>query len=229
MSSSQKSFLFAAVMCLVVGFGLTFASQSLKERQQANILLDQQKNILKALGLLTDMKMDRDKIKRLYSSKVSNEFVNSSGVLLKEQTSDSDLPIYVVRKDDTVTKYAFPFEAYGLWSWVYGYFALQGDGNTVAGITVYQHGETPGLGGEVEKAWWQNQFVGKKITNSDGEFVSVGVVKGKVSEKYSGEKVQNFVDGISGATITSKGMEKYFEIDVKKYEPFSKKLRERTL
>lgn len=225
MSSSQRSFLFAAVMCLLVGFFLTFAAEALKERQEANILLDQQKNILKALGLVQGGKMSGSEVQSLYAQKVSNEFVSSTGELHPKKESENDLPVYVIKENGNVTKYAFPFEAYGLWSWVYGYFALEGDGETVAGITVYKHGETPGLGGEVEKDWWQNQFKNKKIVDNSGKFVSVGVVKGKVNELIPQANRGNYVDGISGATLTSKGMEKYLAIDLQKYEPFSKKLR----
>ncbi|MDC0036925.1 FMN-binding protein, partial [bacterium] len=124
------------------------------------------------------------------------------------------------------SSYAVPFKAYGLWSWVKGYIALAGDGQTVVGFTVYSHAETPGLGGECEKDWFQDQFVGKKITDINGTFVSVGVVKGKVKDtSYSEQEKLNYVDGMSGATITSKGIESYLKDDLSAYENFAQQLR----
>ena len=99
------------------------------------------------------------------------------------------------------------------------------DLNTVIGITFYKHGETPGLGGEVEKKWFQNNFVGKKIFNQTGELVSVKVVKGKVNDVYFGEALNHGVDGISGATITSRGVSYFLKRDLLKYEQYLKNNR----
>ena len=103
---------------------------------------------------------------------------------------------------------------------------MDGDGNSIVGFTVYSHAETPGLGGECEKPWFQDQFIGKKITDMNGKFVSIGVVKGKVSDKgFDKVKEKNYVDGMSGATITSKGIEDYLRKDLLAYELFSERLR----
>jgi Na+-transporting NADH:ubiquinone oxidoreductase subunit C len=223
LSNTQKSFLFAFVMCVICSLLLALASVGLKERQEKNILIDKQRNILKAVGLLdSGVKYSSSEIETLYADSIQEFFVDNSGQLVKVETSR---PVYVLMKGDVVSSYAMPFKAYGLWSWVKGYIALAGDGNTVVGMTVYEHGETPGLGGEVEKAWFQKQFVGKKITDNQGVFVSIGVSKGKAADSVSEDKLQNFVDGISGSTITSKGMEKYIKIDLESYEVYSKKLR----
>jgi Na+-transporting NADH:ubiquinone oxidoreductase subunit C len=228
MSSDKKpnSFVFAAVLCIITSLCLTGAAVGLKDRQDINVKVDQQKNILKALGLLNGaQKLSNNDVQTLYESSVVNVFITKEGNLSKSET---EYPIFVVQKDGYIESYALPFSAYGLWSWVYGYVAFDGDGETVRGLTVYQHGETPGLGGEVEKEWFQRQFVGKKITDKSGLFVSVGIVKGKVEEKIAIEKQDNFVDGISGATITSQGMQKYLKLDIQNYENFAKKLRKET-
>jgi Na+-transporting NADH:ubiquinone oxidoreductase subunit C len=225
MSSSQKSFIFAFIMCIVCGLLLTTASQSLKQRQKDNVELDRQKNVLKALSLLkTEEKPTREMIQSLYKSKVNEKWTNSEGDLL-DSGSDNLLPIYVLEGSSGVDRYAVPFEAYGLWSWVKGYIGLKGDGNTIIGFTVYSHAETPGLGGEVDKAWFQNQFKNKKIRNKAGEFVSIGVVKGKVVDVIPEGRRQNYVDGMSGATITGDGLQKYIKIQLLKYESFANRLK----
>jgi Na+-transporting NADH:ubiquinone oxidoreductase subunit C len=112
---------------------------------------------------------------------------------------------------------------------LYGYFSIEGDGETVRGITFYQHGETPGLGAEVEAKWFQDNFVGKKIATAAGEFTSIGIVRGKVKDVVPDGQAPHYVDGISGATITSKGVETFLKEGLKQYEPFSKRLRNKEL
>ena len=109
-----------------------------------------------------------------------------------------------------------------MWSTLYGYIALEKDFNTVKGITFYQHGETPGLGGEVDKLWFQENFIGKKIYDVNDKFVSIEVVKGKVSDIYSGNKANHAVDGISGATITSRGVSDFIKSDLSRYVNYFK-------
>ena len=110
-----------------------------------------------------------------------------------------------------------------MWSTLYGYLAVEPDGKTVKGITFYKHKETAGLGGEVEKPWFQNNFVGKQFIDDEGNLISIQVIKGKVSD----DDPQSYhkVDGISGATITGRGLNQFLKEDLKKYEPFFKKIR----
>jgi Na+-transporting NADH:ubiquinone oxidoreductase subunit C len=170
-----------------------------------------------------DSKYTGIQIKETYLDNVNEFYLDNSGNLTTDET---DRMIYVVGDTSNVKKYAVPFKAYGLWSWIYGYIAIDGDGESIVGFTVYSHAETPGLGGECEKDWFQDQFIGKKITDVNGEFVSIGVVKGKVADKgYSNQKQMNYVDGMSGATITSKGIEDYLKKDLAAYELFSERLR----
>jgi len=83
------------------------------------------------------------------------------------------------------------------------------------------------LGGECEKPWFQDQFLGKQIVDLSGKFTSIGVVKGKVEDLISKKDQNRYVDGMSGATITGKGMEKYLKMELLNYEPLSQKLRSR--
>ena len=101
----------------------------------------------------------------------------------------------------------FPIKGYGLWSTLYGYLALDDDGNTVRGITYYDHGETPGLGGEVDNPRWKGLWPGRKIYDDSGD-VEIEVIKGQAGPASS-DPYQ--VDGLSGATITSRGVSNMFD------------------
>ena len=92
------------------------------------------------------------------------------------------------------------------------------------GIQFYKHGETPGLGGEVEKQWFTSNFVCKKIRNDNDEIIGIEVLKGKVdnSKSYSIHQV----DGISGATVTSKGVTIFLKDDLKRYEAYLNKVKD---
>jgi len=125
-----------------------------------------------------------------------------------------------------VTAYILPISGKGLWSTVYGYLALEQDGITIKGITFYKHGETPGLGGEIDKDWFKDSFKGKKIASPSGELVSVTIVKGKVIDRVPSEEAYHCVDGISGATLTGNGINQFLKADLLKYEPYLKQIRQ---
>jgi Na+-transporting NADH:ubiquinone oxidoreductase subunit C len=230
MSSNLKTFVFAILMCLVCSLVLTSAVTMLRERQQENVRLDKQKNILKALDLLEpNTKYSREALVKLYAENVQDKYMLPSGELSDTPDTTTELPIYVIfGKDGRIDRYAIPVYGYGLWSWIYGFFAIAGDGNTVLGITFYQHGETPGLGGEVEKAWFQNQFKGKKLVDAQGQFVGIDIVKGKVKD-VAADRADHAVDGISGSTITSFGVRDFLKTDLLKYEALSARLRQAAL
>lgn len=106
-------------------------------------------------------------------------------------------------KDESgkLQSFVLPIYGKGLWSTLYGYIAIAADGQTVKGITFYQHGETPGLGGEVDNPKWKAQWPGKVVVDQSGEPILEVTKPGNASEEYQ-------VDGLSGATITSSGVEK---------------------
>jgi Na+-transporting NADH:ubiquinone oxidoreductase subunit C len=101
--------------------------------------------------------------------------------------------------DGSFESVVLPVSGYGLWGIMYGYLALEGDGNTVQGIGFYDHKETPGLGGEISNPRWQAQWPGKQIYGADSD-VAFEVVKG-------GGPGASQVDALSGATLTSRGVE----------------------
>lgn len=107
--------------------------------------------------------------------------------------------VYEIVEEGETAGYILPIYGKGLWSTLYGFLAVEADGETVKGITYYSHAETPGLGGEVDNPSWKALWPGKKIYEADGE-VGLGVVKGRGADEYS-------IDGLSGATITSNGVD----------------------
>lgn len=109
---------------------------------------------------------------------------------------------------DQVVQYVLPVYGKGLWSTLYGFLAIDADGETIKGITFYEHGETPGLGGEVENAAWQAQWDGKLAYDEEGDVV-IQVVKGTVEP--SSDQAKYSVDGLSGATITTKGVSDFVQ------------------
>jgi Na+-transporting NADH:ubiquinone oxidoreductase subunit C len=112
--------------------------------------------------------------------------------------------VYLAKKDGVVDRIIIPVHGYGLWSTLYGFIALQGDAQTIAGLGFYSHTETPGLGGEIDNPNWKSMWVGKKVHDASGS-VAIDIVKGSVVAGNPNEN--NQVDGLSGATLTSNGVE----------------------
>ena len=168
----------------------------------------------------------------IYKDKIKEVVVDGKGDIVKGKTpeeigkSKNMYPMYIYEENNQPQAYAFPIEGKGLWSTLYGYFAVEPDAITVRGITFYKDGETPGLGAEIEKDWFQNNFVGKKIWDvSQKKLRPTTVIKGKVADKYKGKEAQYYVDGISGATLTSRGVTNLLAKWLTIYEPFLAKVR----
>jgi Na+-transporting NADH:ubiquinone oxidoreductase subunit C len=116
--------------------------------------------------------------------------------------------VYLVEKPDGSQLIVLPIRGYGLWSTLWGFLALDGDGNTIRGLTYYDHAETPGLGGEVDNPDWKAKWQGKLAFDADGK-VSIQVIKGTV---LPNDPEKDFkVDGLAGATITSRGVSNMLE------------------
>ena len=113
--------------------------------------------------------------------------------------------VYLVKGPGGMTRtLIIPINGKGLWSTLYGFLALESDAKTVVGIGFYEHGETPGLGGEIDNAKWQTSWRGKQVLDSDMTPV-LRVLKGPVNQNSPDAMKQ--IDGLSGATITSRGVE----------------------
>lgn len=232
MSNTVKSLLFALSLCLICGALLATAANGLKSRQQQNMITDRRKNILKSVGLINEaLKYTPAKINTLYADSIKRIDVDSSGRII-DQTTKKDIlgvkifPIYLyIKSDGSIASYIIPIDSNGLWGKIHGYLSLKTDGSTINGFTVYKHNETPGLGGEIEKNWFEKEFKGKKIVNRQGSFVSLSIAKGKIGDNIPKDRRVNYVDGISGATLTGKYLTEGLKKTLSAYEPVSIRFR----
>jgi Na+-transporting NADH:ubiquinone oxidoreductase subunit C len=227
MSNRLKSILFAAILCFVCSAILTTASTGLQRFQQQNMRIDRHRNILRSVGLVeSDRRYAADEIESMYVEFIKPFWVDPDGNLIEApREGENNLPLYTYEKDSQIEAYVVPINSRGLWGRIQGYLAIENDGSTISGFTVYKHSETPGLGGEIEKAWFQKNWVGKKIVDRDGEFVSVSIAKGAVQDMIPPQKQPNYVDGISGATLTGRYLTAGLKEVLEDYEPVSIKFR----
>ena len=188
MREDTKTLVFATLVCVTCSLLLSGTAAGLRSRQQANEAFDVKRNIVKAFGIDIST-MDRPTIEASYEKHVA-----------AEKAGELELFTWTDEGTDKVSKYAFPISGKGLWSMLYGYLSLEADLETIAGISFYKHGETPGLGAEIEKSWFLSQFAGKKLYK-DGNAVDFVVVKPGMPLNDTS------VDGISGATLTGKGVQ----------------------
>ncbi len=223
---------FATAVCLVCAVFVAGAAVGLKDRQDANKLLDRQQKVLTVAGLIEEGKsMPREEITSLYASSIQAKVIDLATGELDEsvdaatfdQLSASKDPkrstkapenlakimrlpnqavVFDVVQDGERKALILPIEGYGLWGTLYGYLALAPDTRTIVGITFYSHKETPGLGGEVDNPRWKSLWPGRLAFNERG-VPSISVKKGAAGP--AAEDPYN-VDGLSGATITSRGV-----------------------
>lgn len=219
-----KFALLVSVICSVL---ITAAAGGLKKFQMANMALDKKVNILKAAELIGSKKPSKEKINALYDAHIKEIMVDADGKIIEDYAPNS-LNLYFIQEGDTINGYILPINTRGLWGKIHGYLAFETDGQTVSGFSVFSHSETPGLGGEIESAWFQKNFKGKKIVNSRNKFVSVGIAKGKASNLPK-ERQANYVDGISGATLTGKFLAQGIKETLIKYDSVSITFRQRHL
>ena len=225
MRSDAYTIVFTTIITVILGLGLSYTADSLRERQILNEELDIKKNILSVLGYKQDTPWTNEEVQSLYDSNINEIRIDEVGLVLDEvdKSGNFTYTIYQSSENNKVTGYAIPIAGKGLWGTMYGYFAIEPDAETVKGITFYKHKETPGLGAEVDKDWFKNNFIGKKLTDKNGELVSIEVVKGYVSK--TDPEALHKVDGISGATITGTGLTTFLKSDLEKYEPYFARVR----
>ncbi len=211
--SNVYTIIYITVMVVVVGAALAFTAMSLKDRQQENADADKMKQILQSVHVATE----RSTVVDTFSQTVTSQFiVNAQGDTIatgdaafavdmaKEKSVAADkrqLPVFVCTLADGSVKYVLPLAGMGLWGPIWGYVAFDEDGSTVYGAYFDHQGETPGLGAEITKPAFTDQFEGKHMF-IDGQFIPVTVVKKGQKPAGAGD----YVDGISGGTITSKGV-----------------------
>lgn len=222
--------LYASVMVIIVAAILAVISVSLKPMQLANIEIDKKKQILSSVNLAPTTQNAVE----LYGKYITESFVvDAQGAVVdgadaftvevanevKKADADRLLPVFVAQLDNGDKKYIMPLYGAGLWGPIWGYISVDADGNTIYGAFFAHQGETPGLGAEIEKEDFQKQFIGKHLF-VDGEMKPVAVMK-------VGQKPLNgaeYVDAVSGGTITSKGVQDMIENSLLPYNVFLKSI-----
>lgn len=203
--SNAYTVIYAAVMVLLVAVLLAFTSQSLRGFQQKNEENDKRQQILRSINV----NVSSSEAEAKYNELIKEAFmVNQDGQKVEGDAFSADVvkaaakheyPVFVASVDGQ-TKYIMALHGAGLWGPLWGYISLDADKNTIYGADFSHAGETPGLGAEISKPAFSKEFIGKHIF-MDGQFKSVAIVKpGKSVEG------QDYVDGISGGTITSQGV-----------------------
>ncbi|MFN2313839.1 MAG: NADH:ubiquinone reductase (Na(+)-transporting) subunit C [Bacteroidales bacterium] len=223
--SNKYIMIFSVVMIVSVAILLSLTAMLLQPRQEKNVEVEKKMNILSSINV-TSTKTDAVELYDRYikESYVINtdgrqmEGVNPFTVSLraeqKKSLAEQSLPVFIAVADNGDTLHIFPLEGKGLWGPIWGYVALEEDMVTIDGVTFDHKGETPGLGAEINTTEFESQFPGKNLYR-DGKFVGVKVLKGRADPQSRYE-----VDGISGGTITSKGLEDMVYDGLIKYEKY---------
>ena len=183
--SNTYILLYITGLVIIIAVLLSAVSLGLKPQREANRQCEKARQILKAAGYGD---VDKSEANALFAE------------VTRPEKSKTGREMYAIQCADGSQGHVVYVNGKGLWGAIWGYVALDEDFTTVVGVSFDHKGETPGLGAKITTPEFQNQFVGKKIKNSDGEFVSVQVLKN--ADKSS----DNEVDAISGATITSTGV-----------------------
>ncbi|OUR99868.1 Na(+)-translocating NADH-quinone reductase subunit C [Halobacteriovorax marinus] len=247
-SETGKTLLVALILCIVCSVLVSGAAVSLRPMQQVNIKLDVKKNLLVAAGLIKstakreEIEAAYKNVKPLLVDLASGEVVEGDvenynqkkaakdpkqNIMIERSIDKGSIKMrakiakaYLIQEDGVTTMLVLPVHGKGLWSTMYGFLVLEPSTTIVKGIGYYAHGETPGLGGEIDNPSWKATWAGKKLLNDSFEPV-LKVVKGTA-------KTDTEIDGLSGATLTSNGVSGTIQYWLGKdgFGPFLAKFRE---
>jgi Na+-transporting NADH:ubiquinone oxidoreductase subunit C len=247
------SIVFAGLVCLVCAVVVSSSAVTLRERQETNAFLDKQRNVLVAAGLATeDEELSREEIERrfepiqtvvvdlrsgaelpdvdpgTFDQRAATSDPSQSRVAPENRAGIQRVPeqalVYRLEEDGRLSLLILPVEGKGLWSTLYGFLALDSDLRTVRGITFYEHKETPGLGGEVDNPRWKALWPGR-IALDENLDPKLEVIRGQAG---SPEEDPHRVDGLAGATMTSRGVSYLvqFWLDEGGFRPYLEAIRE---
>lgn len=227
-NSNIYTIVYSAIIVVIVAFLLAFISSYLKPAQDVNVALDKKRQILAALNLrdLTD-----NEVAEQYNNIVeSDDIINADNQIVKKGTKGGEdagfrlnssdfkagrLALFVC-KINNETKYVIPVYGMGLWGPISGYIAIDYDKNTVFGAYFTHESETAGLGAEIkDNIEWQKQFIGKKLTKAGVNGIALSVLK-----KNDVKDKTTQCDGVTGATLTSNGVDMMLKDCLGKYISF---------
>jgi len=239
--STKRILLIAVALCLLCSVMVSAAAVLLQKRQNANRLMAKQEAILRIARLYDPARPVAEQFSRITPKILdtrSRWFADNR--VSKQTVEDSPIPpekdkagirffpryreIYLVAKASRLEQIILPIYGKGLWSTMYGYIALSSDCNTITGFGFYEHGETPGLGGEIDNPRWLRLWSGKQVYDPTGA-LRIEVAKGKVDPISADARYH--VDGISGASLTTRGVSNLltFWLGEEGYAPFLARLR----
>ncbi|MBN1251789.1 MAG: NADH:ubiquinone reductase (Na(+)-transporting) subunit C [Bacteroidales bacterium] len=211
------TFIYASVLVIVVAAALSFTALKLQPIQNMNVKNEKMQNILASVHIESTAKTANN----VFEKYITKSFVvNSKGEEIKgkaafdinlkqeykKDTEQRELPLYEATLEDGTIKLIIPLTGKGLWGPIWGYVALESDMNTLYGAVFDHKGETPGLGADINKDWFQKPFTGKTIFE-DGKLIGIRVHKGGKGAALAANDTEHGVDAISGGTITSKALE----------------------
>ncbi|RKR06381.1 Na+-transporting NADH:ubiquinone oxidoreductase subunit C [Kushneria sinocarnis] len=229
-NSVARTLIVALVLCVVCSVVVSTAAVALRPKQQQNEELDRKSNILRVAGLYDAGRSIQAQFAQITPRVVdlnTGEYADSIDPQQYDQLAAAADPsqsrtlsgpedragigrredyatVYLVGDPDNPDEIILPVRGQGLWSLMLGYLALKGDGNTVTGLSFYQQGETPGLGGKVDSAQWKALWPGKEIYPAGSTEPAIRLVKGGVDGNTP--DAEHKVDALSGATLTSRGV-----------------------
>jgi Na+-transporting NADH:ubiquinone oxidoreductase subunit C len=224
-NSNVYIIVYSIVMVLIVAFLLAFVSKVLQTKSDANVAIDKKSQILESLNIRN---LPSEQIEAKYSEViVADEVLNSNGDIVKEgKSKDADgfamsskditedcLPLYVCNVEGE-TKYVIPVYGMGLWGSLWGYISINSDGKTVFGAYFSHQSETAGVGALIAEEKFQSQFKDKVAFGDNGE-VLLSVVK--IGKKVEGLPTDSRCDAITGATLTSNGVDSMIKSSLKGY------------
>jgi len=248
-----KPFYSVLVLAFACSTLVAMAAVGLQPYQQVNRTLDQKRNILTAAGIyredvpvLEQFDVVETRVVELTSGRFADDVAidpelydqpaaalsDQIGRPLEREIDEAGLGrletyslVHLVRQDGAVSQVVLPVRGKGLWSTMYAYVAIDADLNTINGVSFYEHGETPGLGGEIENDRWQASWEGKQLYDSDGDFA---FTIQKPSSQGDPDRQRFRVDGLSGATLTSDGVDRLMEFWFGEhgFKPFFGQIRE---
>ncbi len=230
--SLGRSLLVATCLCIVCSVFVSSAAVVLKKRQDDNKLHQMQEDVLRVAGLFRENVPISEAFQQVESRVVeleTGEFVDPNSIdrnaydskmaiksdklsvtipptddLAGIKRREKYSPVYLVRNSSgALSQIILPIRGKGLWSTIYGFLSLEPDGRTVHGITFYEHGETPGLGGEIESDKFKGQWKGKVVRDADGS-PHISFVRGSVDP--NDPNAEHKIDGLAGATLTTRGV-----------------------
>lgn len=245
--SFEKTVAVALALCLAGAVLVSASAVILHPLQVSNKAKDEKLNILEVVGML-EPGTDVDEAFKQFEPRIvdlaTGDYMDSIDPATYDQRKAAKDPgasvaippeqdiasikrkakyakVYLVKDGGKLKSVILPVNGYGLWSTMYGFIALEADGETVVGMNLYDQAETPGLGGEVVNPKWKALWKGKKVYNYSQQSVhestlsekgqtveigevALGLVKGGVDPSKPGAEYQ--VDSLAGATLTSRGV-----------------------